>query len=217
VSRRRLGKIGLTRLVLSAALAFLAGFGVLLALAWRRAGAPGFGDFLSQLGADGQPSAGYYRLAVFCVAGAAAMMALAWRLRSPGLNAAGLLALAAVCFVVSAGVPCAEGCPIPVRDGYTTAANVVHFSVSAGAFGAAVGAMASVGSYYRDPVLRRLSAVTARVATLLYGALSVLLLTAGHVPVNGILERLLALVALGWLVACALRLGHRRVVGQRGP
>jgi hypothetical protein len=217
VSRRGLGRIGLTRVVVTVALGFLAGFCVLLALAWHRSGSPGLAGYLSQLGAAGQPGAGLYRLSVLCVAAGAAMMALAWRLRSPQLDAAGLLALSAALFVVSAGVPCAQGCPIPVRDGFTTAANVAHFSASAGAFGAAVGAMTSVGAQYRDPVLRRLSAVAARVATLLYAVMSGLVLILGHSVVNGVVERLLALVALIWLVACALRLGHRRVVGPRRP
>ncbi|MDP9240077.1 MAG: DUF998 domain-containing protein [Actinomycetota bacterium] len=215
MSRRGLSRIGLTRLVVAAALGFLGGFAILIGLAWRRAGSPGLAGYLSQLGATGAASAGLYRLAVLCVAAAAALMALAWWLRSPGLDAAGLLALSAVLFAVSATVPCAQGCPIPVRDGLTTAANVVHFAASAGAFGVALGAMGSVGAGYRDPWLRRVSATTARVATLLYAVLSTLVLIVGHSVINGVVERLLALVATGWLVTCALRLGHRRVVGPR--
>lgn len=215
--RPRLGRIGLTRIVVCAALGFLGAFAALLALAWHRAGSPGLTGYLSQLGASGQAGAGAYRLAVICVAAAAALMGLAWRLRSPGLDAAGLLALSAVMFTVSATVPCAPGCPIPVRDGLTTAVNMVHFSASAGAFGLAVGAMTSVGAQYRDPVLRRVSATAARVTTVLYAVLSGLVLALGHSVVNGVVERLLALVAIGWLVACALRLGHRRVGGLRQP
>ncbi len=217
VSKRRLGRIGLTRLVVAAALAFLGGFAILLVLAWLRAGSPGLAGYLSQLGATGEPGAGLYRLAVLCVAGAAASMALAWRLRSPGLGAAGLLAGSAVSFVVSAGVPCAPGCPIPIRDGLTTLTNFVHFSVSGAAFALAVGAMTSVAAYYRDPVLRRMSAVASRLATILYGILSALVLLIGHSVVNGAVERLLAAVAVGWLVASGLRLCHRRVVGLRQP
>lgn len=215
--RSRLGTIGLTRLLVAVAIGSLVGFTVLLWLAWRRAGSPGLAGYLSQLGATGEASAGFYRLAVLCVAGAAAAMSAAWRLRSPGLEAAGLLALSAVLFVVSAAVPCAPGCPIPIRDGLTTPANFVHFGVSAAALALAVGAMTSVGCYYRDPVLRQISAGAARVATILYGVLSALVLLVGHSVVNGTVERLLALVAVGWLVASGLRLGHRRVVGLRPP
>jgi len=214
VSKRGLDRIGLTRLVVTVALGFLAAFGVLLALAWRRAGSPGVAGYLSQLGATGQPGAGLYRLAILCVAAATALTALAWWLRSPGLDAAALLAVSAVLFTVSATVPCARGCPIPVRDGWTTAANVVHFSVSAGAFGLAVGAMTSIGAAYRDPWLRRVSAAAARVATLLYTLLSGLVLVLGHAVINGLVERLLAVVAIGWLMACGVRLGHRRMGGR---
>ncbi|MEP6696617.1 MAG: DUF998 domain-containing protein [Pseudonocardiales bacterium] len=208
-------RIGLTRVVVCAALACIGGFAGLLALAWRRAGSPGLAGYLSQLGASGEPSAGLYTLAVLCVAAAAALLGLAWRLRSPGLDAAGLLVLSAMMFTVSAMVPCAAGCPIPVRDGWTTAANVVHFSTSAGAFGLAISAMFSVGAHYRDPVLCRASAAVAKVATGLYGVLSTLVLVLGHSVINGLVERVLALVSIGWLVTCAVRLGHRRVVGAR--
>jgi len=211
VSRRGLSRIGLTRVAVTAALGFLAGFVILLVLAWDRAGSPGLGGYLSQLGATGADSAGIYRLAVLCVAAAVALMALAWWLRSPGLDAGGLLALSAVMFTMSAAVPCAEGCPIPVRDGWTTVANVVHFSASAGAFGMAIGAMTSAGAGYRDPWLRRVSATIARVTALLYGLLSSLVLILGHSVINGVVERLLAGVAIAWLVVSGLRLGHRRV------
>ncbi len=198
-----------TRIVVAAALGFLGGFVALLVLAWRQAGSAGLGEFLSELGATGHPGSGTYRLAVLCVAGGVAFVAVACWLGRPPVAAAGYLAISAGLFTVSAAVPCADGCPIPVREGLSTLPNFVHFSGSAAAFGLAVFAMTAIAQAHRDPVLRRLSTTAARVATVLFSALSISLLVFGHARVNGLIERLLAGVCLGWLVVCALRLCRR--------
>ncbi len=197
------------RLVVTLALAFLTAFLALLLLAWRRAGSPGIDVYLSQLGASGQPGAGPYRLAVLCVGGATALVAVAWRLRAPAVGAAGFLGLSAAMFVVSASVPCAPGCPIPVRDGLSTLPNLVHFSVSGAAFALAVAAMSSVGAADVDPALRRRSDLAARIAMVLYGVLAALMLAFGHGLANGIVERFLAVLSLAWLTMAALALCRR--------
>lgn len=203
------GRLRAIRASVATGLAFLAGFVALLLLAWRRAGSPGLGDYLSELGATGQPGAGPYRLAVLSVAVAAALVALAWRLRAPRVAAGGYLALSAAMFVVSASVPCAAGCPIPVRDGLSTLPNFVHFSVSAAAFGLAIAAMLAVGWADVDPALRRLSAAAARAAMVLYGIVSGLMLVFGHGLANGLVEKALAVLCLAWLAWAAVRLCQR--------
>lgn len=197
------------RLSVATALAFLVGFVALLLLAWRRAGSPDLGEYLSQLGATGQPGAATYRLAVLCVAAAAALAALAWRLRAPQVSAAGFLILGAAMFVASAAVPCAAGCPIPIRDGLSTLPNFVHFAVSGAAFAFAVGAMVGVGAADVDPTLRRASAAAARAAMVLYGVLAALMLVFGHGLVNGLVERCLAVLCLAWLAWGSVRLCQR--------
>lgn len=197
------------RLAVTAGLAFLAGFVTLLLLAWSAAGSPGLGDYLSELGAPGAPGAGPYRLAVLCVAVATALIALAWRLRLPGVGAAAYLALSSAMFVVSAAVPCAAGCPIPIRDGFSTLPNFVHFSVSGLAFALAIGAMLAVGSADVEPRLRRLSSLAARAAVVVYGILAGLMFVFGHGLANGLVERTLAVVCLAWLAWAAVRLCSR--------
>jgi len=202
------------RLFVAAALAFLAGFVTLLFIAWQRAGSPGLADYLSELGATAAPGGEPYRLAVLCVAVAAALIALAWRLRAPAVSAAGYLGLGAAMFVVSAAVPCAAGCPIPIRDGFSTLPNFVHFCASGTAFGLAIGAMAAVGSSDVDPALRRLSSAAARTAMVLFGILAGLMLAFGHGLANGLVERSLVVVCLAWLVWVAVRLCRRPVVAE---
>ncbi len=197
------------RLVVAGALAFLAGFVVLLLVAWDRSGSPGLADYLSEMGATGQFGAGAYRLAVLCVAAAAGLVALAWRLRAPAVSAAGYLALSAAMFVASATVPCAAGCPIPIRDGLSTLPNFVHFSVSAFAFALAVAAMLAVASADVDPTLARVSGIAARASMVLYGVLSGLMLVFGHALANGLVERVFAALCLGWLAWGAVRLCQR--------
>lgn len=193
---------------MAAVLALLVGFVVLLLVGWNAAGSPGLGDYLSEFGAAGAPSAGSYRSAVLCVAGAAGLSALAWRLRAPGVAAAGYLAASGAMFVLSAGVPCSSGCPIPIRDGLTTLPNFVHFMVSALAFALAIGAMMAAGSAAGDPRLRHLSSVAARAAVVLYGVLSTLMLLFGHGLANGLIEKALAVLCLTWLAWAAVRLAR---------
>jgi len=197
------------RVAVAGGLSCLVGFGALLVLAWRRAGSPGLDGYLSQLGGPGQPGAATYRLAVLCIAGAAALVGLAWRLQRPGLGVAGMLWGCSGLFVISAAVPCAAGCPIPLHDGLGTPANFVHFAVSGGAFAAAVAAMVLAGRAPGDRVLRRLSTAAARTASVVFGALAVLMLVFGHGIAGGVAERVLATVCLGWLVAGAVRLCRR--------
>jgi hypothetical protein len=199
------------RVSVAIALAFLAGFVAFLLLAWSDAGTPGLAEYLSEMGATGAPGAGPYRLAVICVAVAAALVALAWRLRAPGVGAAAYLALGSAMFVVSAAVPCASGCPIPIRDGVSTLPNFVHFSVSGLAFALAIGAMLMVSAADVEPRLRRISSAAARTAMVLYGILAALMLVFGRGLANGLVERSLAVVCLAWVAWAAVRICHRPV------
>lgn len=192
--------------MLAGGLTSLVGFAALLVLAWRRAGSPGLDGYLSQLGASAQPGAGAYRLAVLCIAGAAALVGLAWRLQLPGLGVAGMLWVCSGLFVISAAVPCAAGCPIPLHDGIGTLPNFVHFAVSGGAFAAAIAAMVLAGRAPSDRLLGQVSTAAARAASVAFGALAVLMLVLGHGIAGGLAERMLATICLGWLVAGALRL-----------
>jgi len=207
-------RLRLIRLSVAAALAFLAGFVTFLLVAWNDAGTPGLADYLSELGAPNTPGAGPYRLAVLCVAAAAALVALAWRLRAPALSAAAYLALGAAMFVLSAAVPCAAGCPIPIRDGLSTLPNFVHFSVSGLAFALAIGAMLSAGSAGVEPRLRWVSSAAARAAVVLYGILAGLMFVFGHGLANGLAERALAVVCLTWLAWAAVRLCRQSLVSE---
>lgn len=205
-------RLRLIRLAVTGGLFFLAGFVTFLLISWNDAGSPGLANYLSELGATAAPGADPYRISVLSVAAAAALVALAWRLRAPRLAAAGYLALAAASFVVSAVVPCADGCPIPVRDGFGTLPNFVHFSVSGLAFGLAIGAMVSAGGAGIEPRLRRVSSTAARTAMILYGILAGFMVVLGHGLPNGLVERSLAVVCLGWLAWAAVRLCLRRPV-----
>jgi hypothetical membrane protein len=198
---------------------------VLLTVAALRT--PGFGwsGYLSALGVPGEALRGAYTAAIVGAAIGVGLLAAALRaLRTP----ATLLAVAALCLLGSAAVPCTAGCPLPIADGFPWDGVVGwtdtgHAAVSAGAFVAVAVAMAVLASGCADRMVRRMSVVAAPVLgadVVVQAGWAVLIRS--HGPVTGTTERLAVAVALLWVIAAACRLwwapdGCRTVGSGRTP
>jgi hypothetical protein len=113
--------------------------------------------------------------------------------------AAAALGASAVFFLGSAGVTCSPGCPLPPHDA-PALRDLVHAGCSAAALGlAGLGALALAG--HPDRVLAACSRVAGWLVLALVAATGAMLLVQSHGLVNGLLERAVVVVALGWALA----------------
>ncbi|HEV7898208.1 MAG TPA: DUF998 domain-containing protein [Planosporangium sp.] len=182
----------------------VAGSAVLLAVA----GAAGLivataGDtrltrYVSESGVIGAPGAGLYRLSMFGVACAVALAAVA--LRGSSGSAAGLLAGAALCVVVSGSVPCTTGCPLPPYE-TPTLADLVHAGASIAGLTLVGGAMLVLALPGVDRPVRLAGRAGLAVAVPLLAAAGLSMLFLGRGATTGVLERAALVATLGWLIA----------------
>ncbi|MEU4214645.1 DUF998 domain-containing protein [Actinoplanes sp. NPDC026623] len=172
---------------------------LMMLLALVAAPGPWLQGYVSEAGIAGLPLAAPYRLGLVLLAGGAGLLGLALRHRS---RLAALLLGGAAAFAAASGaVPCSSGCPLPPYEP-ATAGDVVHAGATVVASFLLAGAMVTVA---RTPApARRLAAVAAALIVPLGGALGLIMLLVGRDPAGAILERLVLLVAVGWLVGTAL-------------
>lgn len=118
--------------------------------------------YVSGLGADGEPTAGWFEMALLLLV--AGGFSVAWAAR--GLRAAVPIlsigtpslsvALSSSLFLVASQVPCTSGCPLPVGPTFTWQ-DLIHTSVAVLAFALAAVAMLQASFVQGRPVLRALS------------------------------------------------------------
>lgn len=153
--------------------------------------------YVSEAGVAGRPFAVAYRCGLILLALGAALLATALR-RVPAVGA--LLGSAAVLAAMSGTVPCSSGCPLPPFEP-TTTADVVHAAVSIVGMVALAAAMAAVAlAAGLRPALRRLAFGAVALTVPLGGFLGLIMLFVGRGDLGAWLERLLLVVAVGWLV-----------------
>lgn len=150
----------------------LAGLGTLsvlgsLALIWvARLGVPRE-LYVSELGADGEPTAAWFeRALLLLVAGG---LLIAWAARGirarprllAGWRPAATLAVASALFLLASQVPCTSGCPVPRFGPDLSWQDLIHVSAATLAFAAAAWAMLQCAFAVGHVALRRLSLVSA--------------------------------------------------------
>lgn len=182
-----------------------------LALLWGARIAANRFVYVSELGADGEPTAWAFRWALLLIASAAVVVAVAARhLRSrlrllavwtPSMS----LIVAGVSFAVASQVTCTSGCPLPVGSSFTWQ-DLIHTSIAVLGFAAACVAMLQVATAKDHPGLARLSWISAVVVAVVAGTGGILSLARFMVDLGGILEFVATTVALLWLAALALAL-----------
>ena len=167
--------------------------------------------YVSGFGASGASTATAFNTALAGIGAGGLLVALAARTlpASPALAALFFWSLtgASLSFVAASRVTCTLGCPIP----FTPAASwqdAVHVALACLGFGLALLAMlasARFGAGFRGLVPPTVLGVALPAAA--GGILSLLSLAPG---LGGWLELAATTVALGWLIAFAVRLGRRR-------
>ncbi|MEJ5945323.1 DUF998 domain-containing protein [Pseudokineococcus basanitobsidens] len=191
-----------------------AGLGALTALAalavlWvARLQVDGEGVYVSQLGADGMPTAAAFNTALLALAVGGGLVA--WSVRGhracePLLrtwSTSATLAAACLAFAAASRVTCTAGCPVPLTTG-ATAQDLVHTSSAVVGFGAAAWAMLQVGWSACSRALRRASRGAAAAVGGAAAAGGLLSVAGLGTDVGAALEHLATTVAVLWLPVLA--------------
>lgn len=175
-----------------------------LAIIWVSRVVIGRSVYVSGLGADGEPTAKWFEVALLLLV--ASGFAIAWsarRLRSriavlarwtPALS----IAVASALFLVASQVPCTLGCPLPVGPTFTWQ-DLVHTTAAVLAFAAAAVAMLQVSFVEGHPALARLSMISAVLVAVIAAAGGIMSILRFRVDVGSIFEFLATTVGIGWL------------------
>jgi hypothetical protein len=165
--------------------------------------------YVSELGAQGMPTAQAFTAALLTIAAGGLLVAgFGGRSRPDvrwlaGWIPAVSIAIASSCFVLASQVTCSYGCPVPIVDPRSTLGDLVHTSSAILGFVAACYAMLQVSFSKSHPVLARVSLC----ASLLVGAITIAggLLSAAHfaTDVGGVFEFVGVTVAIAWLALYA--------------
>ena len=178
--------------------------------------------YVSELGAETEPTAAVFRVALTLVAASAAVVALCAPRLTPRIrmlatvSPALVLGVAAVAFGVASQVPCTTYCPLPVGDAFTWQ-DLVHTVSAVIGFAGASLAMLQLASDPRHRGLARFSLFSAIAVAVIAGVGGLLSLLQFGTQVGGILELIATSIALGWLVGLALFLAAelRRAASTR--
>jgi hypothetical protein len=179
--------------------------------------------YVSELGADGEPTAGWFELALLMVVAGGVLIAWAGRgIRSTAWfigrwSPSTSLVAAAGFFIVSSQVPCTAGCPLPVGDTFT-GQDFAHTLAAVLAFAAACLAMLQASFARGRQQLRRLSMLAGCTVAVIAAAGGILSLLRIGTEVGGMLELMATTIAIGWLVVYGGSIaGAPAVVGSVEP
>lgn len=169
--------------------------------------------YVSELGAMGEPTAGWFRTALLLIVTGGSLIAWAGRrIRTvaPLLRVctpAVTLWIGCTFFLVASQVTCTRGCPIPYGSTFTWQ-DFTHTSVAVLAFGAACFAMLQVSFAVGHRALRVFSLTCGITVAVIAGAGGILSLARFATNVGSVFELLATTVALGWLAAFGIAVGH---------
>jgi hypothetical protein len=198
--------------------------GVALVLIWMSRLAVPRELYVSELGAEGEPTARAFEIALLLiVAGGSAVAWAARRVRAwPPLLAVGspALSLWVGCgfFLLASQVTCTSGCPLPYGSSFTWQ-DFTHTSAAVFAFVAACWAMIQTSFAREHRVLARMSLITATAVAVIAGTGGLFSLFRFQVVLGSRLEFVATTIAIGWLmmlgsVIAARRLGPSPAPGQ---
>ncbi|ROP27133.1 DUF998 domain-containing protein [Pseudokineococcus lusitanus] len=191
----------------------LAALGSLATLWAARLQVTGEGVYVSQLGADGMPTAPAFNAALLVLAAGGALVGWALRghrarVRVLGAWSTGTtLLVAGLAFAVASQVTCTAGCPVPLTPG-AGAQDLGHTTAAVVGFGAAAWAMLQVGWSGSARSLRLVSRGAAAVVAGAAAAGGLLSVAGLGTDVGAGLEHLATTVAVLWLAVLA---GHAAV------
>ena len=160
--------------------------------------------YVSELGAQGSPTADHFRWGFVCVVVGIALVSWILRdVRSEGFllslcRPALTLAAAAGCFLVASQVTCSKGCPLA----FTPAAapnDAVHIIAAVAGFAAGALAMLQFATA-PERRTRRISVVSGLLVAVIAGTGGLLSLADTHTDLGSTLEYVATGIGLGWLV-----------------
>jgi len=176
-----------------------------IVLIWALRGQVDRAVYVSELGADGEPTAALFEVALLLVVLGGACVAWAGRGVRASVRLLGAwtvstsIGVAAALFLVASQVPCTAGCPLPVGPS-ATLQDAVHTSSAVLAFAAACVAMLQASFAAGHRALRVLSMSCGLLVALVAAAGGVLSLLRFATEVGGVLEFVATSVAICWLV-----------------
>lgn len=170
--------------------------------------------YVSELGAEGAPTAGVFSFALLLIAGGGLAVALAsGHIRSsvqildrwtPAVS----IGCAAGCFVLASQVTCTAACPVPLVDPRSTVQDLVHTTAAVLGFGAACFAMLQVAFSERLPRVARFSLASCMAVasiTIVGGLLAIVRVATG---IGSWLELIGTTIAIVWMAAYSLALAR---------
>lgn len=171
--------------------------------------------YVSELGAQGMPTAPAFMIALLLIVAGGALVGFAGRAvrsRPPVLRVwrpAVSLWVACAFFLVASQVTCTAGCPLPVGATFTWQ-DLVHTTCAVLAFAAACWAMLQCSFAVGHPLLARVSLAASLAVAAVAGAGGILSLARWQTGLGGRLELVATTVAIGWTVAFGAFLVLRR-------
>jgi hypothetical protein len=185
-----------------------------LTIVWAARLTVAYPVYVSELGAEGAPTAGVFRVALLLVGAGGFSIALASghvrsRVRlldrwAPAVS----LGFAAICFVVASQVTCTANCPVPLADPRSTMQDLLHTISAVLGFAAACFAMLQVAFAARLPRVARFSlasCVAVAIITIVGGMLAIV-----HVAtdIGAWLELTGTTVAIVWIAVYSVALAR---------
>ncbi len=172
--------------------------------------------YVSELGADGEATAGWFRGALLLIV--AASFAIAWAGRASEARATSRAAIgvtlalttAGALFFIASQVPCSSGCPLPT--GIDMMQDWVHTASAVLAFAAAVVAMLCSASDPNAGAMRRISLGSAIAVALVAATGGIFSLIRFSTDVGGVLEFVATTIGVAWLSVYGLS-----VVAKHAP
>lgn len=168
--------------------------------------------YVSELGAEGAPTAGPFSVALLLIAAGGFAVALAsGHIRSsvrmldrwaPAVS----LGFAAVCFVLASQVTCTTACPVPLVDPRSTAQDLVHTVSAVLGFGAACFAMLQVAFASGRPRVARFSMVSCAAVAVITVVGGLLAIVQVATDVGSWLELIGTTVAIAWMAVYSVTL-----------
>jgi Protein of unknown function (DUF998) len=176
--------------------------------------------YVSELGADGEPTAGWFEIALLLIvvggSGIAwsgrAIRSRAWLIGrwAPAVS----LWVGCAFFLVASQVPCTTGCPLPVGESFSWQ-DLIHIVSAVLAFAAACIAMLQTSFSDGSRLLARLSLLMAIGVAVIAGAGGILSLLRFGTTVGSVLELVATTLAMGWLIVFGWTVAHSALTTGR--
>ena len=190
--------------------------GVALVLIWMSRLAVAREVYVSELGAQGEPTAVAFEVALLLIVGGGS--AVAWAARGvrawPPLLAIGSPAVSlwvgSGFFLLASQVTCTSGCPLPYGSSFTLQ-DFTHTLAAVFAFAAACWAMIQTSFAREHRVLARMSLVTAVAVAVIAGTGGLFSLFRFQVVLGSRLEFVATTIAIAWLIMLGTVIAARKL------